>query len=48
MEAQILLKQTDMGIDQIASYLSFDDTSYFIRFFKKHIHVTPGAYRKME
>jgi AraC-like DNA-binding protein len=46
MEAQILLKQTEMNIAEIAGYLSFEDTSYFIRFFKKHTGLTPVAYRK--
>jgi AraC family transcriptional activator of pobA len=48
MEAQVLLKQTDMNIAEIANYLRFEDTSYFSRFFKKHSGVTPVAYRKME
>jgi AraC family transcriptional activator of pobA len=48
MEAQILLKQTNMSIAEIAIYLSFEDTSYFTRFFRKQTGITPGAYRKME
>jgi AraC family transcriptional activator of pobA len=46
MEAEILLQQTPMSVAEIASYLSFEDASYFIRFFRKQKGVTPGAYRK--
>ena len=46
MEAEILLQQTPMTIAGIAAYLSFDDASYFTRFFRKHKGITPGTYRK--
>ena len=46
MEAEILLQQTDKTINEIAAYLSFEDASYFTRFFRKNKGVTPGAYRK--
>ena len=46
MEAEILLQQTPMTIAEIAAYLSFDDASYFTRFFRKHKGIPPGAYRK--
>lgn len=48
MEAEILLRQTTMTIAEIAAYLSFEDASYFTRFFRKQKGVTPGAYRKQE
>jgi AraC family transcriptional activator of pobA len=48
LEAKILLKQSNMNVAEIAFYLSFDDTSYFSRFFKKLSSVTPMEFRKKE
>lgn len=45
MEAKFLLKQTEKSISEIAYELKFDDPSYFSRFFKRHILVTPQDYR---
>ena len=33
-------------VSQIAARCGFEDVSYFVRFFKKHMGLTPGAYRK--
>lgn len=33
-------------ISEIAEKCGFDDTSYFVRFFKKHVGITPGAFKK--
>ena len=46
MEAEILLQQTGNSVAEIASYLSFEDASYFTRFFRKQKGITPGAFRK--
>lgn len=48
LEAKLLLKHTEMNISEIAFFLSFDDASYFNRFFKKHTGITPLNFRKME
>lgn len=48
LEAKVLLNQTDKNISEIAFHLSFDDSSYFSRFFKKLTGVTPLEFRKME
>ena len=48
MEAKVLLKQSNMNVSEIAFYLSFEDASYFTRFFKKQTSVTPLEFRKME
>ena len=46
VEAKYLLMLLDVNIGEIASKLGFTDTSYFIRFFKKHTALTPVEYRK--
>lgn len=40
------LISTRMTVGEIALLCGFDDTSYFIRFFKKHTGVSPTAFRK--
>ena len=46
LDAQVMLRQTDKPINEIADHLGFNDPSYFGKFFKKHINTTPAAYRK--
>jgi len=45
LEAKCLLQSTNMTIKEIASYLSFDDNSYFSKYFKKMTNVNPLDYR---
>jgi len=45
-EAKRLLIHSDMSIKEIAYHLSFDDTSYFSRYFKKSTQETPEGFRK--
>ena len=45
-EAKRLLLYTDNTVSQVAYQLEFTDPSYFIKFFKKHLHSTPEAFRK--
>jgi AraC-like DNA-binding protein len=40
-----LLRQSDMGIIQVAMETGFSDQSYFTRVFHKQFHMTPGQYR---
>lgn len=47
-EAQRELVYTNGSIKQIADSLGFDDESYFGRFFRKHMGVSPHAYRLQE
>ena len=47
MEAKSLLRQTSMTVQEIAYLLGYDDTSYFIKTFKKWEGCTPSAYRKL-
>jgi len=46
LEAKRLLFQTDASISEIATSLSFADTSYFARFFHRAMGVTPRAFRQ--
>ena len=45
IEAKRLLLFTTNTITEIAYELGFTDTSYFMRFFKKHTSLTADAYR---
>ncbi|MBP1612690.1 MAG: putative AraC family transcriptional regulator [Bacteroidetes bacterium] len=46
LEARALLKHTNWTIDEIAFCLGFDDSSHFIKFFKKNGQATPKEFRK--
>lgn len=45
LHAQKLLLTTGLTVQQVASRVGFDDASYFIRLFKKHVGFTPQDYR---
>jgi AraC-like DNA-binding protein len=44
--AKNLLQSTSLLIDDIAAHMGYDDTTYFIRIFKKKFSMTPLQYRK--
>jgi len=44
--ALILLRDSDMTVDEIANQLSFTSSSYFCRLFKQFFALTPTEYRK--
>lgn len=44
-QAELLLTTTSVPVKNIAAELGFDDTSYFIRVFRKHSCMTPQEYR---
>jgi AraC-like DNA-binding protein len=46
LEAKRLLTNADMTVTEIAYELNFRDNSYFNRFFKKYVGVTPEEFRK--
>ena len=46
LEARRLLVNSDFNVSQISHQLNFDDPSYFVKFFKKYIGVTPEEFRK--
>jgi len=46
LEAKRLLLATPAQVNTIAYQLGYEDASYFIRFFKKHIGVSPEIFRQ--
>lgn len=46
LEAKRLLVNFELSINQIASQLNFADSSYFVKFFKKNVALTPEQFRK--
>lgn len=46
MESKVLLKTTDMTIQEIAGYLNFANQSFFGKYFKQHTGFSPTTYRK--
>jgi AraC family transcriptional regulator, transcriptional activator of pobA len=46
LEAKRLLTNAEMTVTEIAYNLNFQDNSYFNRFFKKYVGVTPDEFRK--
>ncbi len=44
-EATRLLRHTALPVATVADTLGFSDASYFVRFFRRHAGLTPGAYR---
>jgi len=45
LEAKRLLTNANLSVIEIAYDLNFQDNSYFTRFFRKHVGVTPEAFR---
>jgi len=45
MEAKLLLETPRLTISQIAENLNFSDQSFFGKFFKKQVGLSPSSYR---
>jgi AraC family transcriptional regulator, transcriptional activator of pobA len=45
LEAKRLLLHSDLSVSEIAYHLSFEDPSYFARFFRKHTGQAPAEFR---
>ena len=45
-EAKVLLRLTDITVNELAYRLGFENVNYFIKCFKKSEGVTPGEYKK--
>ncbi|MFL1684266.1 helix-turn-helix domain-containing protein [Coprobacter secundus] len=45
-EAKFQLHSTDKSVTQIAEKLNFPNSSFFARFFRKHLGMTPLQFRK--
>jgi AraC-like DNA-binding protein len=46
LEAKRLLVNAEMSVAEVAAELEFADNSYFTKFFKKYLGVTPEVFRK--
>lgn len=46
IEAQRLLYYTNLSVNEIADRLGFENTSYFVTFFKKQTELTPEQFRR--
>ena len=46
LEAQHLLRHTDLSIKEIADQLNFPNASFFYKYFKAHTGCTPNSYRQ--
>ena len=46
LEAQHLLRHSDLGIKEIADRLNFEDPSSFYKYFKSQVGMTPNQYRR--
>lgn len=46
LEAQQLLNFSQLSISQIADQLGFEDSSYFSRYFKKQVGLSPQDFKK--
>lgn len=46
LESQYLLKHSTLSIKECAGVLGFETASYFSRFFKSHMIISPNEYRK--
>lgn len=47
LEAEFLLRYSELTIKEIAVYLNFDTLSHFGRFFKSQKNITPSEYRQL-
>lgn len=45
LETKALLKSTDMTVQQICLSLNFDNTSFFAKYFKRKVEISPKEYR---
>ncbi len=45
LEAKRLLSHSGLNINEIGFRLGFDDSSYFVKFFKRHTKKSPGEFR---
>lgn len=46
LEAQHLLRHTDMSVKEISDLLNFPNQSFFYKYFKTHTGLTPNSYRQ--
>jgi AraC-like DNA-binding protein len=47
VEAQLLLANSTLSVSEIAETLNFNNTSFFVKFFKRKVGCSPRAYKKL-
>ena len=47
-EMKVLLRTTNRSVQEIAFQLNFPDQSFFARYFRKHVHMSPLEYREQK
>ena len=47
LEIKVLLKSTNLSVQEISNQLCFPDQSFFGRYFKKHTGLSPLQYRNL-
>jgi transcriptional regulator GlxA family with amidase domain len=45
-EAKQMLETTDMAADAVADEVGYEDPAFFRRLFRRHVALTPAAYRR--
>jgi AraC family transcriptional regulator, transcriptional activator of pobA len=45
LEAKRVLSQTAKSVNEVGYYLGFEEPTNFIKYFKKHLHITPAKFR---
>lgn len=46
LEMRVILKNSNMNIKEITDYLHFPNQSFFGKYFKEHVGISPSEYRK--
>lgn len=46
LEAKRMLSTTSLRIKEISAILGFEDSSYFVKFFKRNEHISPVEFRE--
>ena len=48
LEAKRLLYYTPLRVKEISALLGFDDPSYFVKFFKRNVGMTPAEFKEIK
>ena len=47
-ESKRLLLYSNLNVSEISDHLNFNDNSHFTKYFKRHMNITPDAYRRLD
>ena len=45
--AKLLLRSTSLSVKEVGYQCGFQDTSYFVKTFRKHMLITPSEYKTL-